>query len=180
VHLTLPLLALIALAMAGSLYIPVSPYRRPPLPLHLPAKERHHRLAALGALPRRFPTLPAGPPGVDRPFTSARPRAPCAVPLFPAQDRNPERGLLPPLVNMLATEIFSKTFGGDQGATQVCSSLPQRKAGQGMVKLMKSNVTNVPQGLCPGDEVTYWRKRCYHLCLSRLGTNPRRQIDPAP
>jgi hypothetical protein len=98
--------------MASSFYIPVSPYRRPPLPLHLPGEERNLRLAALGALPRRFPSLPAGPPGVDRPFTPARPRAPCAVPLFPAQDRNPETGLLPPLVNMLATEIFFQNIRG--------------------------------------------------------------------
>jgi len=174
VHLTLPLLALIALAMAGSFCITVSPYRRPPLPLHLPGKERHPRLAALGALPRRFPSLPTGSPGVDRPFTPARPRAPCAVPLFPAQDRNPETGLLPPPGQYAGHgNFFPKHSGVTKGQPRFVRRCPRERRARGMVKLMLSNVTTVPQRTVPpGDEVNYWRKRCCHLCLFRLGTNP--------
>jgi len=131
VHLTLPLLALIALAMAGSFCITVSPYRRPPLPLHLPGKERHPRLAALGALPRRFPTLPAGPPGVDPPSPQLGPEPPALSPSSRPKTETRREDSYPPWSICWPRKFFPKTFGGDQGATQVCSSLPQRKAGQG-------------------------------------------------
>jgi hypothetical protein len=148
-----------------------------PLPLHLSKGNRRRR--------PRHPCRPQRPAGSNwsRPPPSPQPgpKPPALSPSSRPETETRGMGLLPPVSICSPWKFFEKFSGVTRGQPSLVRRCPRERRAKGMVKLMKSKCHDcASRTVPPGDEVNYWKKKCCHLCLSRLGTNPRRQIDPAP